>query len=154
MGDCFAQLSYKLLTCRLNLKIEGPIDHALTNKTFQLLGDFLQPDTALTLESTAQLILDLLPEKAPQSTEIWSFGETCIEIAEQISYHHPSHIKLAALLEYLAKSTKLGQIDTSKVRYFEIFRHPRCRLSLTIARVRMRASMSSTNAWESPSGIH
>lgn len=95
--------------------MEGPTGHTLTDKIFQLLRGFLQPDTNMTLQSTAQSILDLLPEKDPQSTEIWSFGEICIELAEQIPYYHPSQLKLAALLEYLGKSTKLGQTDTSKV---------------------------------------
>ncbi|CAD6574896.1 MAG: hypothetical protein ASARMPRED_006969 [Alectoria sarmentosa] len=98
----------------LDLKIEVPTD-ILTHETFDILCEYLQPDTALTLASTTQSILDLLPEKAPHSTEVWSFGDTCIEVAEQIPYHHPSQLKLVGLLKYPGKSTKLGQISTSKV---------------------------------------
>ncbi|KAI9837081.1 MAG: hypothetical protein M1819_000730 [Sarea resinae] len=93
----------------LDLKLEDPPGHALTDKTFRLLRDFLQPDTVLTMESTAESILELLPENAPLSTDIWSFGETCIELAEQIPYYHPSQLKLAALFEHLGQSAKLGQ---------------------------------------------
>ncbi|KAI9860061.1 MAG: hypothetical protein M1813_006409 [Trichoglossum hirsutum] len=77
-----------------------------TDKIFIILRDFLQPDAALSLESTAKSILDLLPEEAPLSTEVWSFGELCFELAEQIPYYHPSQIKFARLLEYLGRSTK------------------------------------------------
>ena len=105
----------------LELKMEEPSGDPSLDKTFALLRDFLQPESILTLEFTARSIEDLLPEKAPLSTEIWIFGETCVDIAEQIPYHHPSHLKLAALLEYLANSPKLGQVHTSKVGYLRYF---------------------------------
>lgn len=96
----------------LDLELEVPTE-SLAHKTFHILHDFLQPDTASTLETTAQSILDLLPENAPYGHEVWIFGETCIEVAEQIPYHHPSQLKLAALLDYIGMSPKLGKIDGS-----------------------------------------
>ena len=99
----------------LRLKIEDPID-AFTPKFFRILSDYLQPNTTLALNSTALLLLDLLPDDTPQSSEVSSFGDTCIELAEQIPYHHPSQIKLAGLLEYVQNSAKLGSISFSQVR--------------------------------------
>jgi len=136
----------------LDLKTEGPTGHTLSDNTFHLLRGFPQPDTALILESTAQSILDLLAEKDPQSTEIWSFGEICIELAEQIPYHHPSQLKLVALLEYrYFDETRPDR--RFKRKYPGVFRGSGFQLSLTIPRIRIRANMSGTSAWESPSGI-
>ncbi|KAI9802791.1 MAG: hypothetical protein M1833_001390 [Piccolia ochrophora] len=98
----------------LDLKQDDPIPDGVSDKAFYLLRAFLQLDTASTLESTSQSILALLPEKDPNSTDVWCFGETCIEVAEQIPYHHPAQLKLVGLLEYLGESTKLGQTYTSK----------------------------------------
>lgn len=86
------------------------------DKVFVILRDLLQPDTTLSLESAAESVLALLPEKAPLSTEIWSFGEVCFELSEQIPYHHPSQLKLARLLEYIGRSTKVNDKMTSKVK--------------------------------------
>lgn len=101
----------------LNLTIEKPTGNIVIDKTLDFLRDFLQPTTALSLRSTACSILDVLPDKAPNSTEVWCFGETCIDLAEQIPYNHPSQVKLAALLEYLGKSTKLNTTYTLEVPY-------------------------------------
>ena len=93
----------------LDLQMELPTD-AFELKLFPILRDYLQSNTAITLESTVNSILDLLPENSPNLTDVWSFGQICIELVEQIPYHHLSQLKLAGLLEYIGKSTKLGQI--------------------------------------------
>lgn len=110
----------------LDLELEVPTE-SLAHKTFHILHDFLQPDTASTLETTAQSILDLLPENAPYGHEVWILGETCIEIAEQIPYHHPSQLKLAALLDYIGMSPKLGKIGGSATEMitWQYFRYQR-----------------------------
>jgi hypothetical protein len=89
--------------------------HIVTDKTFRLLCDFLQPDTKLTMESTAEAILDLLPADNPRSLEVDCLGKTCINLASQIPYHHPSQVKLAAFLEHMGDSTKLGKAVNEKV---------------------------------------
>ncbi|KAI9826650.1 MAG: hypothetical protein M1832_006246 [Thelocarpon impressellum] len=53
----------------LDLKVEDITGHTVIEKTFDLLRDFLQPDTALSMGSTARSILDFLPETAPHSIE-------------------------------------------------------------------------------------
>ena len=98
----------------LDLKIEGP-EGAFGNEIFHLLRRFLQVEKAVTMESTAHSILALLPENGSRSTDVWIFGEICIELAEQIPYHHPSQLKLVRLLEDLGMSTKLGLTVPSKV---------------------------------------
>ncbi len=98
----------------LSLRIEDP-DDPLANKTHRILQDFLQPSSRLTIKDTAHSILVLLPKNASGSTEIWSFGETCIEIAEQVPYYHPSQMKLAAIFEELGKSSKFGSLQSSEV---------------------------------------
>jgi len=98
----------------LSLRIEDP-DAPLANKTHRILQNFLQPSSRLTIRDTAQSILALLPKNASGSTEVWNFGEICIEIAEQIPYYHPSQIKLAAVFEGLGKSSKFGSPQSSEV---------------------------------------
>ena len=100
----------------LKFTAEEPEGSIVTVQTFKILCDFLQPKTSLTIESAARSILDILPDKDPESTDVWSFGETCIEIAEQIPYYHSSHIKLAALLAHLRVSTKVNSKYTLEVR--------------------------------------
>ena len=97
--------SHKLTTLltnmsSLNLKTEDP-DDEICVKTLHILQDFLQPSSRLTVQSAAQSILKLLPGNDPYSIEVMEFGGTCIEVAEQIPYHHPSQIKLADLIEEL-----------------------------------------------------
>ncbi len=98
----------------LSLRIEDP-DDLLANQTHRILQDFLQPSSRLTIKDTAHSILAFLPKNASGSTEVWDFGETCIEIVEQIPYYHPSQIKLAALFEELGKSSKFGSLQSSEV---------------------------------------
>lgn len=107
----------KSTTYLLDLKLEDSPSGPIPDKYFELLRDYLQPDSTLTMESVARSLEDLLPENAPQSPEVFGFGETCIEVAEQIPYQHPSQLKFVGLLEYLANSPKLGRVHTSKVGY-------------------------------------
>lgn len=84
-------------------------------KVFLILRDFLQPDTTKSLESTIQSILDLLPKNAPMSSEVWCVGQVCLELAEQIPYHHPSQIKLARVVEELSRSAKTTEPSDERV---------------------------------------
>ncbi len=110
LRDCIALKNMSALS----LKIEDP-DDPLANKTHRILQGFLQPSSRLTIKDTAHSLLALLPKNASDSTEIWNFGEICIEIAEQIPYYHASQIKLTALFEELAKSSKFGLLHSSEV---------------------------------------
>lgn len=92
---------------------------------FIILRDFLQPNTALSLESVIESLTDLLPENASGSAEVYSFGVICLDLAEQIPYHHPSHQKMARLLEYFGKSTKVNAKISQKV-------NDPCRVSTSI----------------------
>ncbi|KAK2760866.1 hypothetical protein FQN54_002106 [Arachnomyces sp. PD_36] len=76
-------------------------------KVFLILKDFLQPDTNLPLHYVVDTIAGLFPRNAALSTEVWSFGVVCLELAQQIPYQHPSQQKLVRLLEHLAKSEKV-----------------------------------------------
>ena len=100
----------------LNLFLQDEKDHltidAYTLKTFPILRDYLEPGTHLTLESTARSILNLLPEHDPyHSIEEFCFSGLCIEMAEQIPYHHPSQLKLVELMRYIGMSEKLGKMS-------------------------------------------
>ena len=96
----------------LKLTTEDVGENAFVDKHFYLLQSYLQPDTSLTLDATSQKILDSIPEEKPSmSQEVWLFGELCIELAEQIPYHHPSQIRLADLLEKLAEWSKFGSFN-------------------------------------------
>jgi hypothetical protein len=88
-------------------------------KVFQVLNDYLQPDTKMSLDSAVHSILALLPEKEPLSTEVWSVGEVVLQLAEQIPYHHPSQIKLARLMEGLTRSPKFTTELSEPVSWHE-----------------------------------
>lgn len=75
-------------------------------KVAAILRDFLQPDTKLSLHEAAGSLLALIPDNASEHAEVCSFGEICVELAEQIPYHHPSQLKLTQLLHYLSMSPK------------------------------------------------
>ena len=141
----------------LNLFIEGekdpmPID-PYSLKTFAILRDYLEPDTQSSLESTACSILNLLPEKDPNhGIEVRSFSDLCIEIAEQIPYHHPSQLKLVELLAYIGMSEKLGKMSRSEIEVPRIVRYPTCRSPVTIRRVRNLLNFTDTSSWGRRSG--
>ena len=116
-------------------------------KTFAILRDYLEPDTQSTLESTASSILNLMPEKDPhQGIEGRSFSDLCIEMAEQIPYHHPSQLKLVELLAYIGMSEKLGSMFHSMIEVCRITRYARCRSLVTIRRVRNPANFIDTSS--------
>ncbi|KAH8898656.1 hypothetical protein GQ53DRAFT_836754 [Thozetella sp. PMI_491] len=71
-----------------------------------ILRDFLQPNTKLSPQDAAKSLLTLIPANAPGNAEVCSFGEICVELAEQIPYHHPSQLKFTQLLHVLAMSPK------------------------------------------------
>lgn len=71
-----------------------------------ILRDFLQPDTKLSLQEAARSLLVLIPANASEHAEVCSFGEICVELAEQLPYHHPSQLKFVQLLHYLSMSPK------------------------------------------------
>jgi hypothetical protein len=75
-------------------------------KVASILRDFLQPDSKTTLQSAAQSLLVLIPSNASSNAEVRSFGDICVELAEQIPYDHPSQLKLVGLLQYLSTSPK------------------------------------------------
>ena len=63
----------------LDFQMEDPRgEDPIYDQTFDLLCDFLQPDTALTRSSTEQAILKILPNNAQYSRDVSSFGEACI----------------------------------------------------------------------------
>jgi hypothetical protein len=82
---------------------------------FRILRDYLQPDSATSIKSAVQSLTALLPEVGSSKGEVYHFGEVCFELAQQIPYHHPSHLKFARLLEELGWSTKIGHAIRSTV---------------------------------------
>lgn len=79
------------------------------SKVFLILRDYLQPDSKTSLESAVQSILSLIPENASMSNEVCLVGEVCLELAEQIPYHHPSQLKLVRIVEELSRSAKFTE---------------------------------------------
>lgn len=75
-------------------------------KMATILRDFLQPDSKVSLHEISREILALIPANAVNNAEVGSFGEICVELAEQIPYDHPSQLKLAQLLHSLSHSPK------------------------------------------------
>ena len=99
----------------LNFSQAGtPGFNPLEDKLLHILCEFLQPNTASIIVSTAQSVLDCLPVNDQQSRDVASFGATCVELAEQIPYHYPSMPKLVALIEYLGLSKTFVESDPWK----------------------------------------
>ncbi|KAI9675627.1 MAG: hypothetical protein M1817_000994 [Caeruleum heppii] len=99
----------------LKFQLEDPFDDGVTEKAFPLLQNFLQPNSSLGLKTTARKILELLPDHEDQSMEVRNFGDLCIELAEQIPYHHSSQMKLVKLMEEMGKFSQLGSVYSSEV---------------------------------------
>ncbi|KAF7169899.1 hypothetical protein CNMCM6106_004769 [Aspergillus hiratsukae] len=78
----------------------------IEDEVFQILNDYLQPDTKTHVDSAVKSILALLPENNPFSPKVWKVGEVVLQLAEQIPYHHPSQFKLARVMEELTTSPK------------------------------------------------
>lgn len=76
-----------------------------------IIENYLQPRTATTLQSTSAAIHAMLPKNKPNSTEVWAFGNHCIDFGELIPYHHPLQLKLVRLLDYLKLSQHMCQIN-------------------------------------------
>ncbi len=75
-------------------------------KVAAILRDFLQPDTKMSAKTAVVSLLALIPSNASAYAEVCSFGGICVELAEQIPYHHPSQQKLVQLLQSLSRSPK------------------------------------------------
>ncbi|RFU27689.1 hypothetical protein B7463_g8636, partial [Scytalidium lignicola] len=86
-------------------RLAGTTDYTAA-KVAAILQEFLQPDSKTSLEKAAESLLFLISANASEYAEVYSFGEICVEFAEQIPYHHPSQLKLARLLKYLSRSPK------------------------------------------------
>ncbi|KAM0800256.1 hypothetical protein BDR22DRAFT_852342 [Usnea florida] len=124
-----------------------PID-SYSLETFAILRDYLEPETQLSIESTASSILNLMPEKDSHlGVEGRSFSDLCIEMAEQIPYHHPSQLKLVEFLAYIGMSEKLGRMSHSMIEVPQITRYIRCRSLVTTRRVRNLANFIDTSSW-------
>ena len=141
----------------LNLYMQDEKDHypidAYSLKTFPILRDYLEPGTKLSLESTASSILNLLPDFGPYPTRIEerSFSGLCIEMGEQIPYHHPSQLKLVELLAYIGMSEKLGEM-AHLIEVPRIVRYTQCRSPVTFRRVRNLANFIATSSSGRKSG--
>ena len=94
----------------LHFEMEDIEDVEVTKITFNVLRDFLQPDSATTLESAARPLLDLSPsKKLHNSGELHAFNTIIIALAEKVPYYHPSQHKFAALMEHLDGTAKLNE---------------------------------------------
>ena len=85
-----------------------------SEKVFTVLNDYLSFENPLPLDLAVESLLKLLPADAPDSEEIFRFGEDCFEIAEMLSYQSSSHSRLAQLLEALGLSSHFTSL-TSEV---------------------------------------
>ncbi|KAJ5825489.1 hypothetical protein N7474_002627 [Penicillium riverlandense] len=71
---------------------------AQTYDAFQIFNEYLQPDTKTSHDSAVESLLALVP-KADNDQEVMTIINVVLELAEQIPYYHPSHIKLARIME-------------------------------------------------------
>ncbi|KAF8850064.1 hypothetical protein BDZ45DRAFT_633469 [Acephala macrosclerotiorum] len=101
----------KQLALRLkSLEDEDP--WIIEQKTFEIMDDYLQPDSATSAARAASAIDDLIPTKrelvdgekveSAESFLLETWG-TFIEIAKQIPDSHPSQLRLAQLIKALTQ---------------------------------------------------
>ena len=96
----------------LDLHFEDPDesdDHTIQLHT--IIENYLQPKTTTTLQQASASILATLPKNKPNSTEVLTYGQVCIDLGERIPYYHPLQLKLIGLMEYLQFSPHLCQIS-------------------------------------------
>ncbi|EPS34320.1 hypothetical protein PDE_09284 [Penicillium oxalicum 114-2] len=102
----------------------GSILTSSSEKVFTVLNDYLSFENPLPLDLAVESLLKLLPADAPDSEEIFRFGEDCFEIAEMLSYQSSSHSRLAQLLEALGLSSHFTSLtsENGRVWHFELLR--------------------------------
>lgn len=87
-----------------------------SDKAIVLLRDYLKTDNAISLDETSQSVLKILPKNSALSSEIFGFGEDCLEVAEMASYRGSAHLRLTQLFETLEESGYFSTLD-SKVKF-------------------------------------
>lgn len=98
----------------LHLTLEDyPTGNPIEDKNFEMLRDYLQPDSIESAEAMSHKVLAFIPNE--ESTEMQDFCSTSMMLAEQIPYNHQSQLKLIDLLERLGRSTKFIHISKSTV---------------------------------------
>jgi hypothetical protein len=85
------------------------------------MDSFLQPESAINLQTAATSILDLIEasEKAGRARQQINFARLCYEIAKNIPWNHASMLRLAWLVEKLGCSdrfTRFGNIEVALSR--------------------------------------
>lgn len=90
----------------------SPIEYTYYDyKVFLILRNFLQPNSTISLSDAVDRVVDILPDGWSNLRDInW----LCFDLAEQIPYYHPSHLKLARLLWGIGKSEKLVEKSNLK----------------------------------------
>lgn len=69
--------------------------NSIVYSIFLVLRDFLQPDSTISSVDAAERVINVFPYKYADLRQLIS---VYFEIAEQIPYHHPSHLKLVTLM--------------------------------------------------------
>ncbi|KAI9892838.1 MAG: hypothetical protein M1814_000997 [Vezdaea aestivalis] len=80
-------------------------------RNFKILQNYLEPNSTTSLQKAGEAILRVVPTNKMNSTEIWTFGQDCIDLVEQIPYSNPCQLRLAGLLKYLGSSSSFSQMD-------------------------------------------
>ena len=97
-----------------------PVGNRVFDETTTCLQQYLQPQSAETLESITGKILDLLPEGATNSHDMGDFDIAVILIGEQIPYAHSSQVKLTRLMENLGHYGRFVSSDPfGRMRVFQ-----------------------------------
>lgn len=86
-------------------------------KVFAILREVLQPKVVNNLDTVfkaADRIIEVFRNYPPY--EIRSLNQLFFDIAENIPYNHPSHVRLASLVWAIGRSEKRVTLARSKVR--------------------------------------
>jgi hypothetical protein len=107
-------------------------------KIFLILQDYLQPSSRTSPDEAVEKTIALFPEGF---SDLRSVNDVCLELAEQIPYHHPSQLKLVQLLWLIGRNQTRIKKCAMQVSYPSPHLH--FRISDPGSRIKQRHSMHS-----------
>lgn len=83
-------------------------------EVFLILQEFFQPNSKISPEEAVDRIIAIFPDGY---SDLRSINDVCLELAEQIPYHHPSQLKLVRLLWLIGRNETRIKNHSSQVSF-------------------------------------
>ncbi|KAH8650568.1 hypothetical protein BGZ60DRAFT_421368 [Tricladium varicosporioides] len=119
-----------MATLELNIEVLSYPDSRLgegsylenDHQIFLILRDFLQPYSSILFDTAVQRVFTILTQS---HANFRSFNSVCLELAEQIPYHHPSQLKLTRLVWLMGRNrgnddgNSLMDTPAARISYYQ-----------------------------------